>query len=293
MSKNKRKKKLGFSSVSPYLYILPSFTLFSCFVFYPFIRTIYLSFQMTNATGQVVKYYGLKNYIKTFTTPTFPTVLSVTFRFAIGVVIGSILLGLIAALLANITFRGRSFSRTCFALPMAVSSACIAVIAGFLLLPTNGLINAVIGQDISWTQDKRFALGTVQIVTIWLNIGMNYIFLIAALQRVDAALYEAAAIEGVNFFQKHWHVTLPCISPTLFYLLIVNVTGSFQAYAQVNLLTSGGPGQSTRVIVYQIYEEAFRYGKYGTASAQSVVLFAILFTLTLIEFIGERKVTYT
>lgn len=292
-NQKKRKKKFGFDSVSPYLYILPSLALFSLFVFYPFVRTIYLSFQMTNSTGEVVKYYALKNYTKTFSSPIFKNVMTVTFSFAIRVVVGSLLLGLTAALLANIRYRGRAFARTCFALPMAISSACIAVIASFLLHPTNGLINSLIGKDINWTHDKAYALTTVSVVTVWLSVGMNYIFLIAALQGVDVELYEAAAIEGVNFFQKNWHITLPSISPTLFYLLIINVTHSFQAYAQVNLLTGGGPGQATRIIVYQIYEEAFRNGKYGTAAAQSVVLFAIIFILTLIEFIGEKKVTYS
>ncbi len=294
IKKNARKyRQSSFNhGISPYLYIIPSLIIFSIFVFYPFVRTIYLSLQLTDSTGNVVKYYGFKNYTKTFSSAAFGEVMSVTFRFGISVVIGSLILSLMAALLANISYRGRSFARTCFALPMAVSSACISVIATFLLHPTSGFINNLFNTSIAWTSGISTALGTVAGVTIWMNIGLNYIFLIAALQSVDISLYEAASIEGVNFFQKHWHITLPSISPTLFYLLVVNMIGSFQSYAQVNLLTRGGPGSATRVIVYQIYEEAFRYGKYGSASAQSVILFVILFTLTLIEFIGERKVTY-
>ena len=289
----KHHRPFSFSrDVSPYLYIIPSLVIFTIFVFYPFIRTIYLSLQLTDSTGNVVKFYGLKNYVKTFTSSSFGNVMNITFRFALSVVIGSLALSLSAALLANINYRGRGFARTCFALPMAVSSACISVIATFLLHPTSGFINNLFNTSIAWTSGKSTALGTVAGVTVWMNIGLNYIFLIAALQGVDISLYEAAAIEGVGFFQKHWHITLPSISPTLFYLLVVNVIGSFQSYAQVNLLTRGGPGNATRVIVYQIYEEAFRYGKYGSAAAQSVILFAILFILTLIEFIGERKVTY-
>lgn len=290
---NKKKKKpFSFSMVSPYLYILPSLLLFTCFVFYPFIRTIYLSFNLTDATGNVVKFYGLKNYINTFTSKKFGTVMKVTWQFAGMCVAGSLSMGIVCALLGNIKYRFRAFARTAFALPMAVSSACIAVIAGFALHPTCGVINNLLGTTIKFTAGKGTALYTVAGVSIWTHIGMNYIFMIAALQGVDVSLYEAADLEGVNFFQRHWHITFPSISPTLFYLLVLNVTQSFQAYAQVNLLTKGGPGNSTRVIVFQIFEEAFSYGRFGSASAQSVMLFLMIFIITRIEFVIEKKVTY-
>ena len=109
---------------------------------------------------------------------------------------------------------------------------------------------------------------------------------------VDASLYESAQIDGAGFFRKHLHITLPGISPTLFFLMIVNVLNSFQSYAQVNLMTQGGPGKFTRVIVYQIYLEAFQYNRFGAAAAQSVVLFAIMLLLTLAQFRLERKVSY-
>lgn len=290
---NKKKRKpFSFSMVSPYLYILPSLLLFTCFVFYPFIRTLYLSFTMTDATGNVVKLVGFSNYVSTITSRKFSSVMSVTWRFAGMCVVGSLLMGISCALLGNIKYRGRSFARTAYALPMAVSSACIAVIAGFALHPTCGMINNLLGTTIKFTTGRGTALYTVAGVSIWTHIGMNYIFMIAALQGVDVSLYEAAEIEGVNFFQRHWHITFPSVSPTLFYLLVVNITQSFQAYAQVNLLTNGGPGNSTRVIVFQIFEEAFRYGRFGSASAQSVILFLMIFIITRIEFIIEKKVTY-
>lgn len=288
----KKSKPITFSTISPYLYILPSLFFFSCFVFYPFIRTIYLSFHLTDATGNVVKFSGLQNYISCFTSRKFSNVMQVTWQFAGMCVVGSLLMGIMCALLANIRYRGRFFARTAFALPMAVSSACIAVIASFVLHPTSGMLNNLLGTTIKFTSGKGTALFTVAAVTIWTHIGMNYIFMIAALQGVDISLYEAAEIEGVNFFQRHWHVTFPSISPTLFYLLVVNVTQSFQSFAQIKLLTGGGPGNSTQVIVYQIYEEAFRYGRFGSASAQSVILFLMIFILTRIEFVIEKKVTY-
>lgn len=178
------------------------------------------------------------------------------------------------------------------ALPMAFSSACITVICIFILNPTMGILNYMLGTDFRWLKDVNTALNSVAVVTIWMQMGLNYIFTIAALQNVDQSLYEAAAIDGAGVMRKHWHVTLPCISPTLFFLLIVNVISSFQAYAQINLMTQGGPGKFTRVFIYQIYLEAFVNGRFGVACAQSVIMFFILLGLTLLQFRLEKKVTY-
>jgi len=121
---------------------------------------------------------------------------------------------------------------------------------------------------------------------------MNFIFFLAALQGVDRTLYEAGSIEGANFFQRLWHITLPSVSPTIFFLTVINIIGSFQAYAQIRLMTQGGPGKFTQVVVYAIYLEAFQNNRYGTAATMSVILFLILFLLTAIQFRMEKKVTY-
>lgn len=125
-----------------------------------------------------------------------------------------------------------------------------------------------------------------------MNIGMNYIYLTAALQGVPQELYESAAMEGAGFFQKHKSVTIPCISPTLFFLLIINVINALQAYAQFKMMTQGGPSNSTNVIVYEIYQEAFINSRFGVACAESIVLFVILIILTALQFKLEKKVTY-
>lgn len=285
----------GFRHISPYLYIAPSLILFITFVFFPFAKTIWLSLNLTDQAGNPMAFKGLENYDYILFgrgSKDFWFSLGVSFRFAAIVVVGTLIVATLCALIANESFRGRGFVRTVFALPMAVSSACIAVICVFILHPTMGILNYLLGTQNRWLNDINLALPSIATVTIWMNIGMNYIFLIAALQNVDRSLYECAAIEGVNVFQKHWHITLPSISPTLFFLLIVDVIGSFQSYAQVNLMTQGGPGKFTRVIVYHIWWEAFRSNRYGTAATMSVLLFVVLLILTLIQFTVEKKVTY-
>lgn len=283
------------SSVTPYLYILPSLVLFVLFVFYPFTKTLYLSVNLTNQAGEAMKFIGMENFKSILfgqSSRDFWFSLKITFKYAVMVVTGSIGLGLICAILANESFPGRRIVLTVFAMPMSVSSACIAVIGVFALNPTMGMVNRMLGMQIKWLRDIHYALPSVAVVTIWMNIGLNFIFLIAALQNVDESLYEAGEIEGVNFFQKHWHITFPCISPTLFFLLIINVINAFQAYAQIRLMTNGGPGKYTRTIIYAIYLEAFQNNRYGTSAAMSIVLFIILFVLTLIQFRLEKKVTY-
>ena len=290
-----RAAKTRLSSVSPYLYILPSLLLFTLFVFYPFAKTIYLSLNLTDQTGSAIQFVGLDNFKSVLigqSSRDFFFALQVTLRYAAMVVTGSLVLGLICAILANESFCGRALVRTVFAMPMSISSACIAVIGVFALNPTMGVINSLLGTNIKWLRDIHYALPSVAVVTIWMNIGLNFIFLIAALQNVDASLYEAGAIEGASFFRKHWHITLPSVSPTLFFLLIINVINAFQAYAQIRLMTQGGPGKYTRTIIYAIYLEAFQNNRYGMSSAMSVVLFIILFVLTLIQFKMEKKVTY-
>ena len=289
------KTRFSLESICPYLYILPSLLLFSLFVFFPFAKTLFLSLSLTDQAGSAIDFVGLDNFRSVLlgsSSRDFWFSMGVTLRYAAMVVTGSIVLGLICAILANESFRGRGLVRTVFAMPMSISSACIAVIGVFALNPTMGIVNSLLGTNIKWLRDIHYALPSVAAVTVWMNIGLNFIFLIAALQNVDEALYEAGAIEGANFFQKHWHITLPCVSPTLFFLLIINVINAFQAYAQIRLMTQGGPGKYTRTIIYAIYLEAFQNNRYGMSAATSVVLFIILFVLTLLQFKMEKKVTY-
>jgi sn-glycerol 3-phosphate transport system permease protein len=286
------KGKSFLSYAAPYLYILPAMAIMALFVFIPFGNTINLSTALTDANGSIVARVGLQNYLDTFVQTDFQQILGVTFQFALIVVVGSILVGLITGIIANEQFFGRGFFRTVYAMPLAVSSAVISVIFLFVMHPTFGILNYLLQTDIKWLRSVKYALGSVSFVTIWMNVGLNFIFVIAALQSVDHSLYEAASLEGAGFFGKHWHVTFPSISPTLFFLLIVNIINNFQAYAQINLLTQGGPGKYTTNIVYSIYLEAFRYSRFHMAATQSVILFVMIFILTLIQFKLEKKVTY-
>ncbi len=286
------KKKSFFRVIEPYLYLLPAMFFFGAFLFYPFIKTIRLSFAMTTPLGEVASFIGFSNYMSIFTSEAFLNSLIVSLKYAVMTVVFSIAIGFILAIVSNEDIRGKNFFRTVYALPMAISAAAASVVFMFIFHSSLGILNKALGTHIGWLTDPKYALIAVTIVTVWMNVGLNFIFLTAALQSVPIDLYECAAIEGAGFFAKHRHITIPCISPTLFFLLIINVINALQAYAQVKMMTQGGPASSTNVIVYEIYQEAFMNSRFGLACAESIVLFLILMLLTVVQFRIEKKGTY-
>lgn len=286
------KKKSFFRVIEPYLYLLPAMFFFGAFLFYPFFKTIRLSFAMTTPLGEVASFVGFSNYLSIFTSEAFLNSLVVSLKYAVMTVVFSITLGFILAIVSNEDIKGKNIFRTIYALPMAISAAAASVVFMFIFHSSLGILNKALGTHIGWLTDPKYALLAVTIVTVWMNVGLNFIFLTAALQSVPMDLYECAAIEGAGFFAKHRHITIPCISPTLFFLLIINVINALQAYAQVKMMTQGGPSGSTNVIVYEIYQEAFMNSRFGLACAESIVLFLILMLLTVVQFRLEKKVTY-
>ena len=287
-----KSKKSFFRTVEPYLYLIPVMILFILFVFWPFVKTIQLSFARTTPLGQVAQYVGLDNYTNNFTDGTCLNSLVTTLKFSVMRVILSIVLGFILAIISTEKIRAKGFFRTVYALPMAISAAAASVVFMFIFHSSLGILNRALGTHIGWLTDKKYALIAVTIVSVWMAIGMNFIYLTAAIQSVPAELYESVALDGANFFQKHRHVTIPSISPTLFFLLIINVINSVQAYAEFKMMTQGGPAESTNVIVYEIYQEAFINSRFGVACSESVILFVILIILTALQFRLEKKVTY-
>ena len=284
---NPKKAKRG--RLAPYLYIVPSFILFAVFLFYPFFKTIYLSLYKTNKMGEAKLFVGLENYIDLFQSSSFYNSLAVTLIFVVIVVTVSMLLGLVTAVLCNRTFPGiRAFS-TAYALPMAIASSSAAMIFQIMLHPTIGIVNKLFGTDINWLNDPNTALICVAILTAWLNSGINFLYFSAGLSSIDETIYERASVDGASGVQKFFNLTLPGLSPIMFYTLVVNIIQAFQAFGQVKILTEGGPNDTTNLIVYSIYRDAFFNYRFGSAAAQSVILFLIVMVITLIMFRLEKR----
>ncbi len=273
----------------PYAYLVPSLMVFALFLFYPFFKTIYLSLYKTNKMGQAKLFVGLGNYSELLKSSSFFNSLFVTAVFVLIVVSVSMLLGLVGAVLCNKTFPGIRIFSTAYALPMAIASSSAAMIFKIMLHPSIGIVNKVLGLNINWISDPKYALICVALLTAWLNSGINFLYFSAGLSNIDETIYERASVDGANSFQRFFHLTLPGLSPIMFYTLVVNIIQAFQSFGQVKVLTQGGPGESTNLIVYSIYRDAFFNYRFGSAAAQSVILFIIIMILTLCMFRIEKK----
>mgnify|MGYP001850878043 FL=1 len=281
-----KKKKLNWT---PYCYLIPCMLVFAIFLFYPFFKTIYLSLFLTDRMGQAKIFVGMQNYIDLLTSESFRQSLQVTLIFVVIVVIGGMLLGLIAAVLCNKAFPGIRVFSTAYALPMAIASTSAAMIFQIMLHPTVGIVNKLTGLDINWLNDPDTALICVAILTAWLNSGINFLYFSAGLGNIDETIYERASVDGASSVQQFFSLTLPGLSPIMFYTLVVNIIQAFQSFGQINILTQGGPDGATNVIVYSIYRDAFFNYRFGSAAAQSVILFIIIMLVTLVMFRLEKK----
>ena len=284
MSTKKEKRNLG-----AYGYLIPSLLIFGVFLFYPFFKTIYLSMYKTNKMGEAKIFVGAGNYVDLLTSPSFYNSLMVTAIFVLIVVIGGMALGLLGAVLCNQAFPGIRIFSTAYALPMAIASSSAAMIFKIMLHPSIGIVNKILGLNINWINDQRYALVCVAVLTAWLNSGINFLYFSAGLSNIDESIYERASVDGANAVQKFFRLTLPGLSPIMFYTLVVNIIQAFQSFGQVKVLTQGGPGESTNLIVYSIYRDAFFNYRFGSAAAQSVILVLIIMVLTLLMFRAEKK----
>lgn len=286
----KRAKKVRFmKKVEPFFYLAPAFAVFMVFVFYPFVKTVILSLSTTNLRGEIKSFVGLENFIELFQSPEFYNSIIVTFKFVLMVAAPSVIIGFVLALLANNRLKGNRIYEMMFSLPMAIASAPAASIWTMVFHPTNGILNFVLGQEIGWLTDPRYALISVSVVTVWLNLGLNFIFLTSGLRNIPTELLESSAIDGASFFHKLKHIIIPMVSPQMFLVVFMNLINAFQAFGQIKLLTQGGPGDSTNVLVHSIYREAFFNGRFEMACAQALVLFAIMIVVTLLQFKFEKK----
>ena len=278
-------------------YLAPSLILFTAFVFVPLGRTMYLSLYNTRSTGQPTSFAGLDNYTELLTSDAFRTGLVATTLFTLYTVPAGIALGLVLAVLLNQRLRGINVFRTMMASTIAISAAVGSLIWLLLLNPSLGLLDYVLSlagiQGPDWLLQPATAVVGVAIVTIWLTLGTNIIVLLSGLQGIPEEIYEAARLDGARGLGMFRRITVPLVSPSLFFLLVVDTIAVLQAFTQIHILTRGGPVDSTRVLVYGIYLDAFVNFQFGYASAQAVVLFVLVLVLTIIQFrFVERRVHY-
>jgi len=270
-------------------YFLPALVVFALFSYAPFLRSIWLSLHVTNATGDPVRFNGLTYYLRIFTQREYLDAILLTLKFAAMVVPLSIASGLALALLANLRLRRIHAFRTIFTSSIAISLASAGVIFSMLYSPVIG-VTAGLERLLGLTSpgllsNASTALAAVAVMTSWSSLGFNFVLCLSGLQAIPEEIYESAALDGATGWRLFRDMTLPLIAPTLLFLLVVGTISSAQAFTQFNVLIAGpGPESSTNVFVYSTFRMFWGENRYGFSSAMSIVLFALLFTLSLIQF---------
>lgn len=283
-SKNKMKKGDGLSAV---VFLTPTMIIFVTFILFPVIFSFYLSFHEWNMFSSEAAYVGIENYKRMLNSAEFWSVLKNTGIYTIGTVPLNMIVALSVAMALNKKIKGKKFLRTAFFAPVIISPVAAAVIWRWIYDPNYGLLNygiSFFGVDsINWLNDPTAAMFALIIMGVWKTFGINMVLFSAGLAGIPETYYEAADIDGAGKFSKFWNITLPMLAPTTFFIMIMSMISSFQVFDLVYVLTSGGPLGSTKVLVFYVYEYAFKFFEMGYASAVAYVLFVILIILTIAQ----------
>jgi sn-glycerol 3-phosphate transport system permease protein len=280
-----------------YMLILPSFIFLSGFTYFPVFRSFFLSLWQ-KGKGGVTVFAGLANYGELFTDPLFRTAVRNNLLFSAATIIPSIAFGLILALLLNRAMRGRGFFRFALFYPTMIPVSAASMVWIFLFAQHYGIINKVMGifglpSYIDWLNSIPYAMIALIIVSIWKSLGYHMLLFLAGLQSVEETYYEAAYLEGASAWYRFKCITLPLLSPMVFFIVLTAVIGSLQGMDAIYTMTAGGPYNSTSMILYFIYQHGFQFWNTGYASTASSVLFTVLLILTIIYIRGlQRFVNY-
>jgi ABC-type sugar transport system permease subunit len=286
------RKQLNISLVV-LLFLLPSAINIIFFRYFPLIKALLVSTRELSLLGGDKGSVGLTNYIHAFNDPAFSQSLWVTMKFVLIRVPSLILLGLAIALLLQSSTRINNFLRTVVLLPTITSIIVVSVIWTLIYNPSSGLLNgflAIFGEGpFRYLSDKTNALPAVAIVTIWKDIGLSMLMLLAALQNIPDEILESAKVEGASYLQTLYYIIVPTILPAILLVAVTMTVSSFQLFAPIYAMTQGGPAGTTRISVYYIYQQAFRYNDVGYASALSILLLVILIIVSGFQFIALKS----
>ena len=294
----KRKYKRRYDSLpTVLLFVLPALIPLIVFWIYPILRTIYLSFTNWDYISPTYKLVGIKNYLSLFRNPRFYEALWHTLVFTAGTLFPTIILGLVLALLLVKNFRGSGILKFIIFSPWITPTVAISIVWSWIYKTDGGIANTILTSlgmsPLKWIASSDTAMLSVIIVTIWKSLGYAMIFYLSALEKVPGELYEAGALDGAHGWRQFVDITLPSISPTTFFLTIITMVNSLQAYDQIQVLTQGGPSGSTRTLLYMYYQLGFNEFNMGQATAVAVVMILLTVGLSLIQFkVSEKWVYY-
>lgn len=283
--------------IRPYGMVAPALIIFLVFAIYPIGYMIYLSFHNWDLINPVKKFVGMNNFQELMNDALFLQVIRNSIVYMIVTVLGSIILGTLLAVFLNKDTRiSRILQSVTFA-PYVISMVSVAFIWRWIMDADYGLLNYFLNlfgiSNIDWLNNTSIAIFSLAVISIWKSLGYNALIILAALKSVPKYIYEAAQIDDTKPMKVFFEITLPMISPAIFFLTIMNIISSFKVFETISLITAGGPMNSTNTLVYYIYEYGFKYNKIGYASAAGVILFLILGVMTIIYFkVLSKKVHY-
>jgi sn-glycerol 3-phosphate transport system permease protein len=281
----------------PYLLVAPQMIITLVFFFWPSVQAIWQSVLVEDAFGGNSKFVWFENFAHLLKDPSYYESGRITLVFSFLVATLGLALSLLLAVMADRIIRGASAYKTILVWPYAVAPAVAGVLFGFLFSPSVGTVSwmlKAIGIEFNYVTNGHQALILIVIASIWNQVSYNFLFFLAGLQSIPKSLIEAAAIDGAGPGRRFWDIAFPLLSPTGFFLLVINVLYAFiGTFGIVASLTQGGPGQATNILVYKVYNDGFRGQDLGGSSAQSVILMVIMVLLTFIQFrFIERRVHY-
>ena len=281
----------------PYALVAPQLLVTLVFFVWPAIQALYQSLLIQDAFGANTQFVWFDNFKDLFSDSHYLASFKVTAVFSVLVTVVGLAVALLLAVFADRVIRGAKIYKTLLILPYAVASAVAAVLWVFLLNPTLGIVTHMmrsLGYDWNYLLNPRQALALIVIAAVWKQISYNFLFFLAGLQSIPKSLLEAAAIDGAGPTRRFWTIAFPLLSPTTFFLLVVNVVYAFfDTFAIVDAATSGGPVQATSILVFKVYQDGVQSLDLGGSAAQSVVLMAIVITLSVVQFrFVERRVQY-
>lgn len=287
------------AALEGFLYLLPTLIILTIFVFIPIFTSFKLSLIRIAPFGSQSINVGFGNYTRLFNDPEYLNSLKVSLLFTLGTVPVGISIAVIMAIALSYPLKHLSWlHRLLIFIPIVISSAVTGVLFRWIYHPVVGYINyalSLVGiNGPNWLSSKDWALVAVTLAVVWRQLGFNVIIALAGIQNIDSTFYEAAKVDGANLWHRIRHITLPLLSPTLFFLLIINVINSLQVFGEINILTEGGPGGATNTLLYSIYYDAFVGTPFrGYASAQAYLLFLLILIMSFFQFKGfGRKVHY-
>ena len=284
-------------TLAAYGFLLPNLIGFLIFTLLPVVAALLISLTDWNLL-QPPKWVGLKNFATLAQDPLFRKVLGNTAIYVLGTVPVQMILALLVAMALNQGLPGTLFFRAAFFMPVVTSAVAIALVWRWIYNADFGVLNSFlymlgVSDPPNWLTSTRWALPSVMIMSVWQQIGFSMVLFLAGLQGVPEHLYEAARIDGAGPFQRFLFITVPMLTPTTFFVFVINIINSFQVFDQAFIMTGGGPANATNTIVYNIYQNAFQFFKMGYAAAMAWVLFAIIFIVTVVQFrLQSRWVHY-